>query len=362
MLCHIDLIVVADDLGYSRGRDEGILESMRDGAVTATSLLVNGASADAAMKTVPSAYLSRIGLHLNLTEGLPVAVDVPSLLLSSSDDYYSAHPSDPRFSDSVVGCLRGKLGFREALKSGLIRQDEIAREVRAQVDRFMSLHPLGQPPAHLDGHQHVHVLPEVREAIKAVMEEKEIRYLRIPRISPTSREDSFIRRLRGDPSSASRAAFYETVSKDAEEARGYLSASTCSSDHFIGFSIMGNDSSVERIVDALERIAVASSPACLLPASPADAVAVVRVELMTHPGHPVSAPSPDFSASTRREEHERAGCGGPLGPDAFSQCASRKHELEVLVALKSKLAERGFLIADGRARVRLVSWKESFEG
>ena len=43
-------LVVADDLGYDPAIDEGILEAHRDGVVTATSALVTGPFAEAALR------------------------------------------------------------------------------------------------------------------------------------------------------------------------------------------------------------------------------------------------------------------------------------------------------------------------
>ncbi len=47
----------------------------------------------------------------------------------------------------------------------LIALDEIAREVRAQFDAFIGV--LGRPPAFVDGHQHAHALPGIREIVLA---------------------------------------------------------------------------------------------------------------------------------------------------------------------------------------------------
>lgn len=103
------IVVNADDVGYSQRRDEGIFRSLahRDGIVTSVSLLVNGASAKEASEQLLSMPNIDVGLHLNITEGLPVAspAEVSSLLQN--------------------GFFRGKMEFRQALYGGEIKLDEV---------------------------------------------------------------------------------------------------------------------------------------------------------------------------------------------------------------------------------------------
>ncbi len=55
------LIINADDLGYSRERNNGIVECLKKGIVTNTSLLVNGFEAEHAVK-----LCSQIGLSVSV--------------------------------------------------------------------------------------------------------------------------------------------------------------------------------------------------------------------------------------------------------------------------------------------------------
>lgn len=99
------LVVNADDFGYCDQRNRGIVESFQTGVVSSASLLVN---ADKALEAV---QLSKehgipLGLHLNLTEGRSITKRHNSLTVEN-------------------GFMRGKFGFREALKSGKIDLDEV---------------------------------------------------------------------------------------------------------------------------------------------------------------------------------------------------------------------------------------------
>ena len=61
------LSVTADDMGYSSHRDDGILDSFRVGAVTRSSLMVNGASsADAATKAADAGLPLGEKFHLSV--------------------------------------------------------------------------------------------------------------------------------------------------------------------------------------------------------------------------------------------------------------------------------------------------------
>ena len=86
------------------------LQCFRDGVVRSTSLLVNGASAKTAAQAAVKAGL-QVGLHLNLTEGAPVAgADAVSSLV-----------------DADSGHMLGKMGFRDALSAGSIDDAHVRR-------------------------------------------------------------------------------------------------------------------------------------------------------------------------------------------------------------------------------------------
>jgi predicted glycoside hydrolase/deacetylase ChbG (UPF0249 family) len=55
---------------------------------------------------------------------------------------------------------------------------EIRRELRAQVELFVQR--AGTLPLHIDGHQHVNVLPVVRDELIAVMLECRVFFTRLP--------------------------------------------------------------------------------------------------------------------------------------------------------------------------------------
>ncbi|XP_027507712.1 carbohydrate deacetylase isoform X2 [Corapipo altera] len=160
-MLQVKLIVTGDDFGYCPRRNQGIVDCFLAGAISNVSLLVNGSAAADAAK-LARRYSIPIGLHANLSEGSPVCevLKTNSSLLNQD------------------GFFHGKMGFRTALSRGLLNMSEVKQELKAQVELFHEL--TGHLPPHMDGHQHVHVLPEVRHVFAEVLEEYGIKYTRVP--------------------------------------------------------------------------------------------------------------------------------------------------------------------------------------
>jgi predicted glycoside hydrolase/deacetylase ChbG (UPF0249 family) len=165
------ILVTGDDLGYCRCRNEGMLTCVaaHGGSMTSCSVLVTfDGAVDAARKESLGGVgrLLSLGLHLNLTEGSPL-VGGPSLV-DGMHGFYNKHE------------------LRARCDAGLVNADEIERETRAQIVKFEEL--FGQRPAHVDGHQHVHLITLIAPIVARVMSELQILRTRIPRELVTSAE------------------------------------------------------------------------------------------------------------------------------------------------------------------------------
>jgi predicted glycoside hydrolase/deacetylase ChbG (UPF0249 family) len=69
----IRLIVNADDFGFTRDVNAGIIEAHRKGILTAATLMANGAAFDDAVKLARSWPTLDVGCHLVLVQGQSVA-------------------------------------------------------------------------------------------------------------------------------------------------------------------------------------------------------------------------------------------------------------------------------------------------
>jgi hopanoid biosynthesis associated protein HpnK len=135
-----NLIVNADDLGWTQGVNRGIAEAHRNGIVTSTSLLANGCAFEAGVRTACESPRLGVGVHLNLSDGKPTAPaeQIKSLLDENGD--FSGGPET--------------LLFRLTAKS--LETKEVETEWNAQIEKVRAA---GIRPTHLDGHKHVQMLP-----------------------------------------------------------------------------------------------------------------------------------------------------------------------------------------------------------
>jgi chitin disaccharide deacetylase len=128
------LIVNADDFGYSPGVTRGIIEAHRRGIVTSTTVMVNMPGAPEAVEQalIDTPNLG-LGLHLNLTAGRPVvAGDTIPDLVGPNGEFHSRSTAFARLS--------------------LMDPQQLEVEMRAQLSRFIDL--AGRAPDHLDSHHH----------------------------------------------------------------------------------------------------------------------------------------------------------------------------------------------------------------
>jgi predicted glycoside hydrolase/deacetylase ChbG (UPF0249 family) len=139
------LIVTADDAGLHRGMTEGAIRAHRQGIVTACSLVANGAEFDDAVERLRATPSLEVGVHLALVEeralttGRPMPKNYIRYLLSR-------------------------------------RTIDVERELRAQIERVAAT---GLRITHLNGHQHLHLLPTVLPIVEKLAVEFGIGYVRI---------------------------------------------------------------------------------------------------------------------------------------------------------------------------------------
>jgi len=155
------LIVNADDFGLTTGVTQGILDAHREGIVSSTTLMANGTAFEFAVAASRRTRALGVGVHLNLSEGIPVAPasSVPTLL-------------DGR------GRLQLKPGrLLRGLLRGRVKLDEVETELRAQIAKVMRA---GISPTHLDGHKHVHVVPGIGDIVIRLAQEFDIPSVRCP--------------------------------------------------------------------------------------------------------------------------------------------------------------------------------------
>ena len=132
------LIPNADDFGFTRDVNEGIIEAHRNGILTATTIMATGSAFHHAVELARENPELDVGVHLVLvgSAGFP-----PNLL-------------------------------QLPLSLGRMRiYDELVLQVRKVVDA-------GLQPTHLDTHKHTHLLPPVFNAVLRIADEFHIPWVR----------------------------------------------------------------------------------------------------------------------------------------------------------------------------------------
>lgn len=134
MIRHVALCV--DDFALHAGIDAAVLLLAGQRRINAVSCIVTAKrwrAAGAALRELDQ-EATDVGLHVDLTE----------------------HPFDAAVGGSLSACIARAWTRR-------LPRARLRAEIEAQIDAFEAV--TGRPPAHVDGHQHVHQFPGVREAL-----------------------------------------------------------------------------------------------------------------------------------------------------------------------------------------------------
>lgn len=147
------LIVNADDFGMTRGINRAVAEAHDAGIVTSTTLMAGSEAFDDAVEIAARRPKLRVGCHLVLVEGYPLAdrTQVASLL----DLAISNNGTSPAFRSSLAN-------FARAATRGLIKPEHVVTETVAQIQKLQAA---GIKVSHVDCHKHAHMFPRIAEAV-----------------------------------------------------------------------------------------------------------------------------------------------------------------------------------------------------
>jgi chitin disaccharide deacetylase len=143
------LILNADDFGFTRDVNEGIVEAHRFGILTATTLMANGAAFDDAVARAHENPTLDVGCHVVLVEGRSV-LD-PSRALPAT--------------------------VKDLIRTLMRRELPVYEEIAAQLRKVSAA---GIHPSHIDTHKHTHLLPPVLDAVARAAREFDIPWVRRP--------------------------------------------------------------------------------------------------------------------------------------------------------------------------------------
>lgn len=130
------LIINADDFGYSRAVNYGIIDAHTEGVLTSTTFMTNMPGADHAYELGKKHPSLGIGIHLTLTCGKPILKNHQTLV-DMNGNFKKLHHYQKLFH---------------------IDPDELYSEWKAQIEAFLHA---GLKPTHLDSHHHVNNLEPI---------------------------------------------------------------------------------------------------------------------------------------------------------------------------------------------------------
>lgn len=194
------LTVNADDFGFTRDVNRGIVEAHTRGILTSTTLMANGEAFADALGLARLHPTLDIGVHFVLVQG-----------------------------NSLVTGRTLPRTITELIQALALKRIEPYAELRAQIVKILDA---GLTPTHLDTHKHTHLLPPVLDAVSRLGEEFGVRWVRRPMDLP----------LAGSPTEAPWKV--RAVSRAMSALRGrfhrVLAARACrTTDYFAGFQLTG---------------------------------------------------------------------------------------------------------------------------
>jgi chitin disaccharide deacetylase len=270
------LIVNADDFGFTPDVNQGIIEAHNHGILTAATLMANGEAFDDAVHLARATPTLDIGCHLvliggrSLLTGRAYPLTVPRLVAALARREFSAY-----------------------------------EELKAQTQRIVDA---GIQPTHLDTHKHTHLAPPVLDAVARIGEEFGIHWVRRPFDFPMNSLRGAIPAMKQATSHALgllRRRFHRVLVRHACK----------TTDHFAGFQITGRFHTAQ-LVELL----------AILPAG--------STELMCHPGRCGEALR---GARTRLKESRERELEALVAPDVRAALDRNQIELVTYVELPQSL-------------------------
>jgi chitin disaccharide deacetylase len=160
MLKH-NLIINADDLGFTRGINRAVVQCARAGTLSSATIMAAGDAFEHAVSLLKGIPSLGVGVHVVLTDLRAIA---PPREIPGLTDGSGFLPPSPN-------------ALAAALLEGRIGGKAIRHEIDQQVAKVLDA---GIVPTHLDSHKHLHALPPVMDALCEVALKYSIGWVRNP--------------------------------------------------------------------------------------------------------------------------------------------------------------------------------------
>jgi len=197
------LIVTADDFGYSRQANRAIIKCFREGIVTSTSFLVNTKYFDESARLLKQNKKLDVGIHINLTEFRPLTK--ARALAGKNGDF-----------------IGKKIWFNGYYRHA--DKNEIESEINEQITKALSS---GLNITHLNGHNHIHMLPNIIDIAVRSAKEYGIKYFRLPYEAALNKDEVKLYSTIRAKNAVARLHAKNKINKNGLKAAGAFYGSLC---------------------------------------------------------------------------------------------------------------------------------------
>ncbi|MGB3209629.1 MAG: ChbG/HpnK family deacetylase [Desulforhopalus sp.] len=156
-----NLIINADDYGYSDGVSRGILKAAECGTVKATGILANSPDFDRHIGWLAGYSQLDIGVHLTLTSGQPMSSRMVSLMAEAGRTEF----------------MSSKFSTALAVLSKKMPSSVVEEEWDCQIQRCVAA---GLQVRFINSHEHIHGLPSLYTIAQNLSKKYNIPHIRVP--------------------------------------------------------------------------------------------------------------------------------------------------------------------------------------
>lgn len=165
----MELTINADDFGLSSSVNQAIDICIKNKWIHRTTIIVNMRQTEEAVNLAEqNGYMEKVGLHINLVEGIPLTEKIRHTPLCDADGQFN-------------GLFFKKLSHRFYLEKEI--RKAIEEEVEAQIKKFIAC---GFEAIHIDSHQHSHTNVSVFSSILRLALKYNFKSMRLSRNLPVS--------------------------------------------------------------------------------------------------------------------------------------------------------------------------------
>lgn len=155
-----EIIINADDFGLKSSVNNAIVESFKAGTITSTTIMANMPGFDEAVELAhQNNIITKIGIHLNLTEGVPLTGNILNTNLF--------------YNENNVDLKRHK---RNLFRLTINEKKLVLNEFSTQIEKVRKA---GIQITHIDTHHHIDEVWSITQIIQALLKKYNVPSMRI---------------------------------------------------------------------------------------------------------------------------------------------------------------------------------------